>query len=153
MRKKSWHSSHMQMPNRPPFMMSDRRGEVVGRWFDSVSQEVLFSKEATYQSPSKCQIRSRSQCPSASSGKRSQRCSPVGGQAEQGPVGRVRSSLNTAQTSERETLPCVGRVTTILFRLWVQCLLRLCMWSTECTSEECPWLLATPLIPWSNRDV
>ena len=105
------------MPNGPPFMMSNRRGEVVGRWFDSVPQEVLFSKEATYQSPSKCQIGSRSQCPSASSGKRSQRCSPVGGQAEQGPVGRVSSSLNTVQTSERETLPCMGRVTAILFRL------------------------------------
>ena len=41
----------------------------------------------------------------------------MGGQAEQGPVGRVSSSLNTVQTSERETLPCMGRVTTILFRL------------------------------------
>ena len=32
----------------------------------------------------------------------------VGGEAEQGPEGRVSSSLNTAQTSERETLPHMG---------------------------------------------
>ena len=57
----------------------------------------------------------------------SQRCSPVGGQAEQGPVGRVSSSLDTAQISERETLPDVGEKTRVLFRLCVQCLLRLCV--------------------------
>ena len=45
----------------------------------------------------------------ASSGKYSQRCSPAGGQAEQGPVGRVSSPLNTAQTSEKEPQPTCGQ--------------------------------------------
>ena len=46
----------------------------------------------------------------------------MGGQAEQGPVGRVSSSLNTPQMSERETLPHVGGR---LHYYWgcVQCLL------------------------------
>ena len=69
------------------------------------SRGFLTPPKATHQSPSRCQIGPRSQHPSASSGKCSQRCSPEGRQAEQGPVGRVSSSLNTPQMSELETLP------------------------------------------------
>ena len=50
---------------------------------------VSFSKEASYQWLSRYQIGSRSQCSSASSSKCSETCSPVGGQAEQGPVGNI----------------------------------------------------------------
>ena len=86
-----------------------------------------LSQKVTYQSPSRYQTGPSLQRSSASSYKCSERCSPVGGQAEQGPMGRVSSSLNTPQTSERETLPHGCGKTPVLLRLCIQCLLRLCM--------------------------
>ena len=117
-------SSHLQMQNGLlSWHLTQFRGEVVGTGLGSVTQEASLSQKATYQWHSRCQIGSKSSGSSASSSKHSQRCSPVGGQAEQGPVGRVSSSLNTAQTSERETLCNVGRTSSVQFRLCAQCLL------------------------------
>ena len=77
------------------------RGVVLGRRWGSVNWEVSLSQKTTYQWHSRHWIGSRPQKSSAPSDKCSERCSPVGGQAEQGPVGRVTSSLNTAQTLEK----------------------------------------------------
>ena len=103
MRRESTAFSHLQMQNGLlSWHLTQFRGEVVGTGLGSVTQEASLSQKATYQWHSRCQIGSKSSGSSASLGKCSQRCSPVGGQAEQGPVGRVSSSLNTAQMLEKE---------------------------------------------------
>ena len=106
MRRESRRSPYWQIPNRSLIMASDIFGEGFQEedWLLSLKR-ILDPPKATHPSPSRCQIGPRSQCPSASSGKCSQRCSPEGRQAEQGPVGKVSSSLNTPQMSELETLP------------------------------------------------
>ena len=116
--------SSLKNPISPPISVSDTVSGRGGRKTLEFSHS--FSKEGTYQSPSKCQIGPRSQCSSASTSRCSQRCSPVGGQAEQAPVGRVSSSLDTPQMSEKETAPHMCQKTPILLSLCVQCLLRLC---------------------------
>ena len=68
-------------------------------------------------------------------------------------MGRVSSSLNTAQMSEMETLPPRGWETPVLLRLCIQFLLRLCMQSPECESGKSPLVSVTPLIPCLGKDI
>ena len=110
--------SSLKNPISPPITVSDT---VSGRGRGKTLEfSHSFSKEGTYQSPSRCQVGPRSQCSSASTSRRSQRCSPVGGQAEQAPAGKVSVSLDTPQMSERETPTHMCQKTPILLRLSVQ---------------------------------
>ena len=96
MRRESTAFSHLQMQNGLlSWHLTQFRGEVVGTGLGSVTQEASLSQKATYQWHSRCQIGSKSSGSSASLGKCSQRCSPVGGQAEQGPVGSQLISEHT----------------------------------------------------------
>ena len=95
------------------------RGEVVGRWWDSVTQMASLSQKETYQSHSKCQTGPRPQRSFASSSERSQRCSLVGRQGKQAPVDKVSQSLNTPQMSERESLAYMSRKTPVWLQLCV----------------------------------
>ena len=130
--------------------MTQFREEVVRRGFGSITQEASSPQTVTHQWHSRHKIGSRSKCSSASSDKRSERCSPVGGEAEQGPEGRISSSLNTAQTSERETLPHMGETSSsnsdfVFHAYWAWCV------STECGSGKSPLVSATPLFSWSSK--
>ena len=112
MKRKSRSCTQLHMPKGPLIMAAKTvQGRCCRRVLGSIPQTVSLSQKTSYQSHSRLQIGPKSERSSVSSGKCSQRCSPVGGQAEQGPVGRVSSSLNTAQTSERETRPQVGEKT------------------------------------------
>ena len=119
----------------------------------SITQVDSLSQKVIYQSPSRCQTEPRPQRSSASSGKCSERCSPVGGQAEQGPVGRVSSSLDTAQMPERETLPLVGGTSSVQFRLCGQCLLSLVSKVLSVDQGRVHWFQQLPFFPGPAKDV
>ena len=129
------------------------RGEMVRRGLASVTQEASSPQTVTHQQHSRCQRGSRSKCSSASSSKGSGRGWPAGGQAEQGPVGRVSSSLNTAQTSEKETLPLVGRTSSVQFRLCGQCLLSLVSKALSVDQGRVHWFQQLPFFPGPAKDV
>ena len=74
----------------------------------------------------------------------------MGGQAEQGPVGRVSSSLNTAKKSERETvLLQMGKKTSPQPLCSVPT--EIGFLNTACGSGTGPLVLATPLISLSSE--
>ena len=128
MRRKIRPSPHLQMQDGLLlWCLTQYREEMVGTWVGSATQEVSLSQKVTYQLHSRHQTGSKSYGLSASSGKCSQRCSQVWGQAEQGPVGKVSSCWThpTHPRFERETLLHMGEMILVLFRLYVQCLLRL----------------------------